>query len=165
VTPCGLVNRYQHFRRTCCCLSLHSTGMAHKATQVPVYWTTGMAHKATQVPVHWTTGMAHKATQVPVHWPTGCPTCEDHNLHIPTKELGHAIVQAVNNQPLTMQPWVESQANPCGIDMWWADWHWDRYFAFFLSVSFHHCSLYLSNHMCYKVLATYSVSNSEINTR
>jgi hypothetical protein len=64
--------------------------------------------------------MKHEVTRslkllVPVYQTTWCHISEDHNLNIQTKELGCAIVQAVSYQPLTMQPWVESQDNPCGI--------------------------------------------------
>jgi len=64
--------------------------------------------------------MKHEVTHclklpVLVYQTIWCHICEDHNLNISTKGLGGTVVQVVSHQPLTMQVWVESQANPCGI--------------------------------------------------
>jgi len=63
--------------------------------------------------------MKHEVTHclklsVLVYQTIRCHICEDHNLNISTKGPGGTVVQVVRHQPLTMQVWVESQANPCG---------------------------------------------------
>jgi len=91
VTPCGLLDRHQHFRNL---LLLQSSEMS-----------TRMKHKVTHC----------LKLLVLVYRTIWCHICEDHNLNISTKGLGHATVQVVRHQqPLTMQAWDAYQANPCG---------------------------------------------------
>ena len=60
--------------------------------------------------------------------------------------IGCAIAQAVSLCPVTAEDHIRFQ-----WDMWWTKLHWNsffsKYFAFPLSVSFHHCSIFISNYI------------------
>jgi hypothetical protein len=62
--------------------------------------------------------------------------------------LGRAMAQAVSRRPLTAEARVRSRGQFMW-DLWWTKWHWDRffpeYFGFFLSISFHQCSITWKN--------------------
>jgi hypothetical protein len=60
------------------------------------------------------------------------------------KQLGRAMAQAVSRRPPTAEAPGQSMWN-----LWWTQWHWDRffleYFSFPLSISFHRCSITRKN--------------------
>ena len=57
---------------------------------------------------------------------------------------GRAMAQAVSCRPPTAEARVRSRGQSIW-DLWWAKWHWDRffseYFGFPLSLLFHRCSI------------------------
>ena len=62
----------------------------------------------------------------------------------PFQATGRTVAQVVSRWPLTMEDWVQPQANPCGICNGQSNTGTgfsQEYFGFFPSGSFHQCTM------------------------
>jgi hypothetical protein len=62
--------------------------------------------------------------------------------------LGRAMAQVVSRRPLTSEARVRALVSPTW-DLWWTEWHWDRFFSEFFGfpLSIYHSTVALHTYI------------------